>query len=162
MRKIFIKLKQLHSVIQYHSRLSPNLVLVAWPSLLLLVEIQSRDVSVSKILFIIQNPVNIYLFKVNNRNTRKKCKIRSKLTIKTPERREYLCESLFLSKAAGLRPFFMFHTFFSVFLLLNLNRICCWLDPVSCFLIKLRRRALEFQRCNVHSCMLNLGVYGTL
>ena len=31
------------------------------------------------------NPVNIYLFKVNNRNTRKRCEICSKLTIKTPE-----------------------------------------------------------------------------
>ena len=33
------------------------------------------------------NPTNIYLFKVNNRNTRKRCEICSKLTIKTPERR---------------------------------------------------------------------------
>ena len=31
-------------------------------------------------------PANIYLFKVNNTNTRKKCEICSKLTIKTPER----------------------------------------------------------------------------
>ena len=30
----------------------------------------------------------IYLFKVNNRNTRKTCEIYSKLTIKTPERRQ--------------------------------------------------------------------------
>ena len=29
-------------------------------------------------------PANIYLFKVNNRNTRKRCEICSKLTIKTP------------------------------------------------------------------------------
>ena len=29
-------------------------------------------------------PANIYLFKVNSRNTRKKCKICSKLTMKTP------------------------------------------------------------------------------
>ena len=31
-------------------------------------------------------PANIYLFKFNNRNTRKRCEICSKLTIKTPER----------------------------------------------------------------------------
>ena len=31
-------------------------------------------------------PVSIYLFKVNNRNTRKMCEICSKLTIRTPER----------------------------------------------------------------------------
>ena len=30
-------------------------------------------------------PGNIYLFKVNNRNTRKRCEICSKLVIKTPE-----------------------------------------------------------------------------
>ena len=32
-------------------------------------------------------PVSIYLLKVNNRNTRARCRISSKLTIKTPERR---------------------------------------------------------------------------
>ena len=34
-------------------------------------------------------PVNIYLFKVNNRNIRKRCEICSKLTIKTTERRHW-------------------------------------------------------------------------
>ena len=33
-------------------------------------------------------PANIYLFKVNNRSTKKKCEIFSKLTTKTPERRQ--------------------------------------------------------------------------
>ena len=33
------------------------------------------------------NPAGIYLFKVNNRNTRTRCEICSKLIIKTPERR---------------------------------------------------------------------------
>ena len=33
-------------------------------------------------------PANIYLFKDNNRNSRKRCEICSKLTIKTPERRQ--------------------------------------------------------------------------
>ena len=31
------------------------------------------------------HPANIYLFKLNNRNTRKRCEICSKLTIKTPD-----------------------------------------------------------------------------
>ena len=31
------------------------------------------------------NPVGIYLLKVNNRNTRTRCEICSKLTIETPE-----------------------------------------------------------------------------
>ena len=34
------------------------------------------------------NPVYTYLLKVNNRNTRKRCEMCSKLTIKTPERRQ--------------------------------------------------------------------------
>ena len=31
------------------------------------------------------NPLDIYLLKVNNRNTKARCEICSKLTIKTPE-----------------------------------------------------------------------------
>ena len=34
------------------------------------------------------HPAGIYLFKVNNRNTRTMCEICSELTIKTPERRQ--------------------------------------------------------------------------
>ena len=36
----------------------------------------------------LNNPANISLFKVNNRNTRKRFEICSKLTIKTPEQRQ--------------------------------------------------------------------------
>ena len=36
------------------------------------------------------NPAGIYLLKVNNRNTRTRCKICSKLTIKTPKRRQQI------------------------------------------------------------------------
>ena len=36
------------------------------------------------------NLANIYLFNVNNRSTRKRCEICSKLTIKIPERRPSL------------------------------------------------------------------------
>ena len=39
------------------------------------------------IFFKSNSPGNIYLFKLNSRNTRKRCEICSKLTIKTPERR---------------------------------------------------------------------------
>ena len=35
------------------------------------------------------NPAGNYMFKVNNRNTRTRCEICAKLTIKTPERRHY-------------------------------------------------------------------------
>ena len=40
------------------------------------------------LMMVSNSPANIYLFKVNNRNTRKSCEICSKLTIKTPERRQ--------------------------------------------------------------------------
>ena len=43
------------------------------------------EMVLSKTLEII--PVNNFLFKINNRNTRKRCEICSKLKIKTPERR---------------------------------------------------------------------------
>ena len=35
---------------------------------------------------VIVTPAGIYLLKVNNRNTRKRCETCSELTIKTPER----------------------------------------------------------------------------
>ena len=37
--------------------------------------------------FFFMSPANIFLFKLNNRNTRKSCEICSKLTTKIPERR---------------------------------------------------------------------------
>ena len=51
------------------------------------------------------NPTDIYLFKFNNGNTRKRCEICSKLTIKTPKRRQTT-----------------YFTPFLVFLLLTLNK----------------------------------------
>ena len=55
-------------------------------SLLIILNGLSRESSfVSKLKLISQFPAKIYLFKVNNRNTRKRCKICSKLTKKTPE-----------------------------------------------------------------------------
>ena len=35
------------------------------------------------------NPAGIYMFEVNNRNTRTMCEICSRLTIKTPQRRQW-------------------------------------------------------------------------
>ena len=43
-----------------------------------------------------QNPANIYLFRFNNRNTRKGSEISSKLTIKTPERRQWRSFGVFI------------------------------------------------------------------
>ena len=41
-------------------------------------------------------PVNIYLFKVNNINSRKGCEVCSKLAIKTPERRQWRRSGIFI------------------------------------------------------------------
>ena len=60
--------------------------------------------------FSIQCPPNIYLFKVNNRSTIKRCEICSKLTIKRPERR------VFIFNFGHISHLFM------VFLLLTLNK----------------------------------------
>ena len=62
------------------------------------------------------SPVNIYLFKVNNRNTRKRCKICSKLTINTPERRHWHCSDIFIVNFEHISHLFL------VFLMLTLNK----------------------------------------
>ena len=41
-------------------------------------------------------PAGIYLLKVNNRNTRTRCEICSKLTINTPERRQWRRSGVFI------------------------------------------------------------------
>ena len=41
-------------------------------------------------------PANIYFFKINNRNTRKRCEICSKLTIKAPEWRRWRRSGVFI------------------------------------------------------------------
>ena len=41
-------------------------------------------------------PAGYYMFKVNIRNTRRRCEIWSKLTIKTPERRHWLRSDVFI------------------------------------------------------------------
>ena len=51
-----------------------------------------------------KNPANIYLFNVNNRSTRKRCEICSKLTIKTPERRQEVKQELKTVIKFSVRP----------------------------------------------------------
>ena len=41
-------------------------------------------------------PAGNYVFKLNNRNTRARCEICSKLTIKTPERRHWRLSDVFI------------------------------------------------------------------
>ena len=42
------------------------------------------------------NPVDNYMFKVNNNNTKTRCEICSELTIKTPERRQWRRSGVFI------------------------------------------------------------------
>ena len=60
-------------------------------------------------------PANIKLFKVNNKNARKRCEICSKVTIKTPERRHWLCSGVFIVTVEHISHLFL------VFLWLTLN-----------------------------------------
>ena len=60
-------------------------------------------------------PTHIYLFKVNNRNTTKRCEICSNLTVKTPERRNWRRSGVFIVNSEHMSYLFL------VFLLLILN-----------------------------------------
>ena len=61
-------------------------------------------------------PTNIYLSKVNDKNTRKRCEICSKLTIKTPERRHWRRSGVFIVNFEHISHLFL------VFSLLTLNK----------------------------------------
>ena len=60
------------------------------------------------------NPAYIYLFKVNNRNSKKRCEISSKLTIKTPKRHQKR-HPVFIANFEHISHLFL------AFLLLTLN-----------------------------------------
>ena len=63
-----------------------------------------------------RTPAGIYLFKVNNRNTRTRCEICSKLTINTPERRQWRRSGVFIVNFEHISHLVL------VFLLLTLSR----------------------------------------
>ena len=51
-----------------------------------------------------QNPAGICLLKVNNRNTRTRCKIKLKLTIKTPKRPKWHHYGVFIVNFKHISP----------------------------------------------------------
>ena len=53
------------------------------------------------------NPVGIYLLKVNNRNTRRRYEICSKLTINTPARRQWHHSGAFIVNFEDISRFFV-------------------------------------------------------
>ena len=67
-------------------------------------------------LAISQYPAGNYMFKVNNRNTRTRCEICSKLTIKIPERRQWRRSGIFIVNFEHILHLVL------VFLLLTLSR----------------------------------------
>ena len=63
-------------------------ILCALPALVALRHLRAPCAFVPLCFSLVIFPANIYLFKVNNRSTRKRCEICLKLTIKTPVRRQ--------------------------------------------------------------------------
>ena len=61
------------------------------------------------------DPADIFLLQVNSRDTRKRCQICSKLTIKTPERCQWLRSGVFIVSFEHVLYLVL------VFLLLTLN-----------------------------------------
>ena len=59
-------------------------------------------------------PANIYLLKVNNGNTRKKCKICSKLTIKTPEQSQCRRSGVFIVSFELISHLFLMFLFLTL------------------------------------------------
>ena len=64
----------------------------------------------------VQNPAGNYIFKVNNRNTRRRCEICSKLIIKTPEPSQLRRSGVFIVNFEHISDLVI------VFLLLTLSR----------------------------------------
>ena len=83
---------------------------------------------------------NIYLFKVNNRNTRKRCEMCSKLTIKTPERHQLHRSGVFFINFEHISHLFQ------VFLLMTLNK---WMfaDILADFIIQCYFSFQAFTNC---------------
>ena len=61
-------------------------------------------------------PPSVYLFKFNDRNTRKRCEIHLKLTIKTPEQPQRCRSGVFIINLEHISHPFL------VYLLLTLNK----------------------------------------
>ena len=66
---------------------------------------------------------NVYLFTVNNSNTRKRCEICSKLTIKSPQR----CSTVFIVKFEHVS--YLFTPFFTVSPVGFEQVNVCWVPP---------------------------------
>ena len=87
-------------------------------------------------------PAGIYMLKVNNRNTRSRCKIWSKLTIKIPERRHCRRSGVFIVNFEHISHLDL------VFLLLNLIGKCR-LGCIQQLIMSARCKSLIFAKDNL-------------
>ena len=70
-------------------------------------------------------PANKYMLKVHNKNTRKRCEICSKFTIKTPERLHWLRSGVFIVNFERI-------SIFSSVPIVNFEQvIVCWVVEIS-------------------------------
>ena len=67
-------------------------------------------------------PTNIFLFKVNNRNTRKRFEICSKLILKTPERRQWRRSVVFIVNSEQILHIVLVNGSWDIVQLSNFNR----------------------------------------
>ena len=74
-------------------------------------------------------PASMYLFKVNNRNTRKMCEICAKLTMKTPERLQNCRSGVFIVNFEHISHLFLLF----LFLTLNKYMLAGKVDAISIF-----------------------------
>ena len=116
-------------------------------------------------------PGNIYLFKDNNRNSRKRCEICLKLTIKTPERRHWRRYGVFIVNFEHISHFFQ------MFLLLTLNKqmlaklvllhaerqlVQKWLSLLTCkgvLIVTFRCPSVAFTSITIEYDPLKLRIY---
>ena len=81
------------------------------------------------------------MFKVNNRNTRKRCKICSKLTIKTPERHHWRRSGVFIVNFQHISDLFI------VFLLFTLNQVnISWVHALQWSLLYVFKKIFSNKR----------------
>ena len=79
-------------------------------------------------------PAGNFMFEVNNRNTRTRCEICWKLTIKIPERRHWSCFSVFIVNFEHISHLFL------VFLLLTLS----WQMPAGLVFDVFRGKEMKY------------------
>ena len=96
----------------------------------------SNDIYTSK-----NFPTNIYLFRVNNSNTRKRCEICSKLTIKSPQRRSTVFIVNFEHVSHLFNPFSSVST-------VGFEQVnICWVPPYQFMNVEINYCCNYIRRC---------------